>query len=361
MPEIAHLDCNVVIVDLDNNIDKAIGVIANICSRDVAVTVMAYSSRNDATSMRRSMQAGAREFLIEPLLPDALREAFARTASRRADQTKAPGKMMVFIPSKGGVGMTTIATNFALALTKESGAKVVVVDLDFQLGEIALGLGLTAKFSVVDALLNPARLDSEFVSTILLKHSSGLAILSSPEDYNFFHAPVDEGAAKLFRILREDFDYVVVDTGTCHGRIQEMLFGIADKLYLITEMTFPALRNGHRLIEFLAARDWCRNLEVVLNRFNSHHTDIDERSVTKAMTRPIDWKIPNGYAAARAAEDTGVPLAMGDSPITRVLVQMARAASASRSLSTKSAAGDSAGLISRRCQERGDLDGSPRF
>jgi len=327
LPDFAQApSCSVVIVDLDDEAEEAIAVIENICSRNTTITVMAYSGSNDPEMMRRSMHAGAREFLVEPLLPKAAGEAFARTFSRRPDKEKAPGKLLVFVPSKGGVGLTTITTNFALALTKESGAKVVVVDLDFQLGEIALGLGMIANFSVVDALMNVARLDKEFLSTLLLRHSSGLAVLSSPEDYNFFHSPVDDGAGKLFKILREEFDYVVVDTGTCHGNIQEALFGAADKLYLISEMTFPSLRNGHRLLAFLSARDWSRNLDVVLNRFNSRHGDIDENSATKALGRPISWRIPNGYAAARTAEDAGIPLAMADCPITRVLVQMARAA-----------------------------------
>ena len=94
---------------------------------------------------------------------------------------------------------------------------------------------------------------------------------------------------------------MVVDTGTCHGHIQEALFGMADKLYLVTEMTFPALRNAHRLISYLSARDGSRKLEVVLNRFNSRHGEIDENSATKALGRPVNWRIPNAYAAARAA------------------------------------------------------------
>jgi hypothetical protein len=65
---------------------------------------------------------------------------------------------------------------------------------------------------------------------------------------------------------------------------------------------------------------------VVLNRFNSRHGEIDEKSATKALARPINWRIPSGYEAARVAQDSGIPLAMEDSPITRVLEQMAKAA-----------------------------------
>jgi pilus assembly protein CpaE len=272
------------------------------------------------------MQAGAREFLVDPLQPETLRDAITRTCARRPNPVREPGKLLVFAPSKGGVGVTTVATNFALALLRESEATVVIVDMDIQLGDVALGLGLRTGFSIADALLSPARLDKDLLSSLLVKHNSGLAVLSAPEDYNYFSSPGGTGAALLFRILREEFAYVVVDLGTSHGDIQEVIFGIADKIYVVTEMTFPSLRNGHRVISFLSSRSMNRQLEVVLNRFNSRHGDIDEASATKALGRPITWRIPNAYAAARAAEDSGVPLAMADSPITRTFVQMAKAA-----------------------------------
>jgi pilus assembly protein CpaE len=338
VPDIAALALDVVIVDLDSDVDRAIEAITEICNRNPAMTVMAYSSKNDSTMMRRSMQAGVREFLIEPLLPGMISEAFARAFVRRRDQRKAPGKLLVFAPSKGGVGVTTIATNFALALAKENAGKVVILDMNFQLGEIALGLGVRGAFSVVDALMNALRLDREFLATLLIKHSSGLSVLTSPEDFSFFNSPLEGGVDKLLQILRDEFDYIVVDSGTCHGIIQERLFDLADKLYLVTEMSFPALRNAHRLISFLTGRPCNGALEVVLNRFNSRHPSIDENSAVKALARPIAWRIPNDFVSARAAENSGIPMGMADSPITRALTLMARFTCGKPSIPEKKAA-----------------------
>lgn len=324
--ELAGLNCDVIVVDIDENTGTAISLIEDICSRMPAVTVMAVSARSDSALLRRSMQAGAREFLVEPLLPEAVCEALTRAFARRPHQKKAAGKLLVFVPTKGGVGVTTLAANFALALTGESRARVVVVDMDFQLGEIALGLGMTATFSVVDALRNIERLDREFLSTLLIRHSSGLSVLSAPEEYSFFQLSAHEGATRLFRLLREEFDYVVVDAGACLGHLQEALFEMADKLYLITELTLPALRNAHRLIAYLSSSDGSRKINIVVNRYNSRNGDIDETSAVKAIGRPVNWRIPNAYAAARAAQDNGVPLTTENSPITKALVQMARVA-----------------------------------
>jgi len=69
------------------------------------------------------------------------------------------------------------------------------------------------------------------------------------------------------------------------------------------------------VISFLSARDGCRHLQVIANRFNARHGNIDGDSATNALTRPVDWKIPNAYTAVRTAQDSGVPVAMDDSPI----------------------------------------------
>ena len=90
--ELAGLDCDVVVVDLDDDVGQAIEVIENICRRNSSITVMACSGRNDATLLRRSMHAGAREFLIEPLLPETVAEALARALARRPRQKEVPGK-----------------------------------------------------------------------------------------------------------------------------------------------------------------------------------------------------------------------------------------------------------------------------
>jgi Flp pilus assembly CpaE family ATPase len=85
----------------------------------------------------------------------------------------------------------------------------------------------------------------------------------------------------------------------------------------------PALRNARRVMSFMAGRERNAHLEVILNRFNAKETEIDENSATKALGRPVDWKIPNDYQSVRTAENTGVPLAMKPSPISRVMDRMA--------------------------------------
>jgi pilus assembly protein CpaE len=64
----------------------------------------------------------------------------------------------------------------------------------------------------------------------------------------------------------------------------------------------------------------------VLNRYMSHALGFDEESVAKALTRPAQWKIPDEDATGRRAQHTISELAQDESPISKAIRQMARAA-----------------------------------
>jgi pilus assembly protein CpaE len=257
-----------------------------------------------------------------------LAEALVRASARRSEvrrQKKVAGKMLVFIGAKGGSGVTTITSNFAVALAKQCGRRTALVDMDLQLGDAALAIGLKPEFSIMDALRNSERLDSDFLSTLLTRHQSGLSVLGSPDDYTPFRA-LDERAGKVLRILREDFSYVIVDAGSNFGSVHEDAFELAECIYLVTEVNIPALRNANRLITHFERSNLGARVEVVLNRFEGRSMEIDEERIAKALTRTPKWKVPNDFSAVRHAQNTGIPIVSEESAISRVLQDMARVA-----------------------------------
>lgn len=318
---------NVVIVELDSNPEYALDLVEHICS-NTSITVMVYSARADSELLVRCMRAGAREFLTQPISPSTIAEALVRALVRRPMTSlpkKTVGKLLVFAGAKGGSGVTTIASNFAVALAQESGRNTILVDLDLPMGDAALDLGITSQFSTANAIQNISRLDSNFLSKLLTKHSSGLSVLSAPDKYTSIQTS-DEIIEKLLTISRQDFEYVVIDAGSGVGSAYETLFKGAAIVYLVTQVTISDLRNANRLIT-----EFCRpgsglKMEVVLNRFTPRSLGIDEENITKALTVPAAWKIPSDYPATLRAQNTATPLALLDSPISRMIRQMARTA-----------------------------------
>ena len=65
----------------------------------------------------------------------------------------------------------------------------------------------------------------------------------------------------------------------------------------------------------------------MINRFESRALGVSEEHITKALTRPAQWKIPNDYASVRKMQIDATPLVLEDSAITRQIRQMANAVS----------------------------------
>lgn len=315
-----------VVIDLESDVEYALELVEFIATNSTT-TVMVYASRVEPNLMVRTMRAGAREFLADPIDSSALADALVRAGSRRLGsrtQKKQGGKLIVFLGGKGGSGVTTVACNFAVALVQECGQSAVLIDLDLPLGDAALSLGLTTQFSTADAIQNADRMDSNFFSKLLATHSSGLPVLAAPGRFPQVQASND-AIEKLLTVARQDFGYVIIDAGSRFDLTDASWFEQADTAYLVMQAGIPELRNSHRLIsEFF--KSGTPELEIVLNRFVKGSMGVDEEHIEKALTRPIKWKIPSDYFNVRRMQNEAIPLALDDSAIARVLQDMARAA-----------------------------------
>ncbi len=326
VPRLLEAEYDVIIVELDSNPEYALELVENICGNS-SITVMVYSEQIFPEMLVRCMRAGAREFLTQPITSTTIAEAMVRASVRRPQNRavkKSLGKMLVFVGAKGGSGVTTIASNFAVALAQEQSHSTVLVDLNLPLGNAALDLGLTPQYSTANALMNFNRLDSNYLSTLLVKHSSGLSILAAPDKYSTVQ--ISEAAIeKLLAVTRQDFDYVVVDAGSRFDSMSKGLFELGATVYLVLQVSISELRNANRLISDLFKSTGVK-FEVVLNRFTPRALSVDEASITKALTVAPTWKIPGDYPAARTAQNTATALVLEDSPISRVIRQMTRSA-----------------------------------
>ena len=139
------------VVLMDINMPEMDGIAASeaISSQAPHVQVVMMSVQGEADYLRRSMLAGAREFLIKPFSGDELVTSIHRVnqlaATRRAaapPMTASEGSVPVAPPppppkggmviavfgSKGGCGSSTVAANLALALKEETRERIALID-----------------------------------------------------------------------------------------------------------------------------------------------------------------------------------------------------------------------------------------
>ena len=326
LPRLLEQRYDAVIIGLDSDPEYAYDIVESLCASN-ATTVMVYTAQTQLELAVRFMRAGAREFLILPLLRADIAGALARVSIRRSAVShgrRTSRKLFVFLGVKGGCGVTTISSNFAVALAQESGQRTLLIDFGQPLGDAALNLGMVTQYSTTNALQDSSRLDGNFFRSLLAKHSSGLAVLAAPGEFSPVETP-NEAIDKLITVARQCFDYVVVDAGSRIDLRSTALFEESANLYLITQVGVSEQRNANRLItQFFSAR--ARKMQIVLNRYTPHALLFDEKHIAKALTKPANWKIPDDFATARRTGNSATPVVLQDSPIARTIRQMARTA-----------------------------------
>src|SRR6185369_13593563 len=148
------------IVLMDINMPDMDGITATeqLSSRVPTAAVVMMSVQGEADYLRRSMLAGAREFLVKPFSSDELtasiRQVYAREKEKlsrisltpmmagavahavSAENASGEGLVVAVFSPKGGVGRTTLAVNMAVAASTELNQRVVVMDGSFQFGDV---------------------------------------------------------------------------------------------------------------------------------------------------------------------------------------------------------------------------------
>ncbi len=327
LPQMLAQAYEIVIIDVDSEPDYAFALVESLCASG-RTYVMAYTANADMKRAVQFMRAGVREFFTLPLDEVEVSAALHRAATHRPaalppqDDNKKHGKLFVFLGSKGGCGVTTLASNFALALAQESDSETLLIDLGLPLGDVAINLGIKTEYSIATALENPSRVDANLLSTLVAKHSSGLSVLPAPTDLSDAVA-TKEAVDKLLSVTRDIYDYVVVDAGSRIDLMDSTLFEESATIFLVTQVGISEMRTANRMIvKFFSRRD--ETLQIVINRYKTSDALFDEAQIVKALTRTAQWKIPDDYAAARRTRETATPLVMVDSAIAHTIRQMAK-------------------------------------
>lgn len=318
---------DVLLIELDSNPEAGLDLVRQATSSADSTTVMVYSATKDADLVVRCMQMGAREFLSVPLISEQLSQALQRAASRRPEgslkRSRRRGRTVTFLGAKGGVGSTTLAANYALALQAEAKDDVCLVDLNTQLGDAALSLGLDPKFSVLDALDSASRLDYDFLSALLVEHRSGLSVLAGPDSYQPDRMSDSYALETLLDLLGQNFAYTVLDAGA-GGEYTPTAVQRADLVYLVIQADVATVRNAQRLIaHFQASAGAGPRVELVMNRVGAKE-QLSQSQVETTLGAKVRWSVPNDFRRIQDAHNRGIPLNENASPVSSALEAMAR-------------------------------------
>lgn len=332
------------VVLMDVNMPDMDGLTATAGVRKVspASQIIILTVQDDLDYMRRAMMVGARDFLTKPPLIDdlvtAVEHAYEFTKQEKVKlaaqqpvmgmaSERSLGKIITVYSPKGGTGRTSLAANLAVTLST-SETKVVIIDGDLQYGDLAVLFNAQEKTSVLDLTLRAEELDTEFVESVLVSHSSGIKLLGAPRPEESDQVN-SEQFIKLLRFLRTLFTYVIVDTSTQLSEATLAAIDASDLLLIVTLQEIPSIVSTRRFLDLVPRlRIPSQRLLLVMNGFDER-VNISPEKVSKTFQQEIAAIIPREERVVVPSINRGMPFMLQSDilakPLGKAYVSLAEA------------------------------------
>lgn len=271
--------------------------------------IFASGRSTSADFVLEVIRAGALEFIRRPVDREELISALDKVLRLRrgAPAARQPGRLTSVFSTKGGLGVTTLATNLAVCLAERAPGSTLLIDLDTRQSDVSTFLNLDSPYSVLDALDNLDRLDESFLRGVVTKHSSGLLILAGPSRVERSQLVAEQVQAGL-AIIRSHFDHVLLDLRHDMDPATIAALEVSDAILFLTSLNVSALRSG--AAGLAAFRHLGLNLQKIKPVVMREGTgdDVTIKHAREALGLPIYWKTPSDYPTVVASINSGTPV-----------------------------------------------------
>src|ERR1019366_2039060 len=252
----------------------------------------------DGETMIQCMRAGANEFLLQPIKRTEYRGAMGRLerAPRHGSAGESKlGKIYTFIGTKGGVGTTTMAVNFASVLAQRKVA-TVAIDLDWIGNDVAMQLGASPQYTLMEVGENLERLDQALFEGFVTRDPLGFFLVGPPDALEQHGHFSDHQLREFATFLVEKYDPIVVDGG---GAVSDEVVlaaaQISASVFLVIDQEFPSLRNAQRYITFLMRMGFNQDqIKIVVNRYSKkagpNMAALEQ--IQSTLNQPVFYGIP---------------------------------------------------------------------
>ncbi len=264
--------------------------LAEICDPETEVVVI--GERNDIVLYRDLRAAGVAEYFYKPLISSLISRVLVDISSgTRRLQPSRSGRLVFLLGARGGVGVTTIATNLAWYFAEARQRGVLLLDLDLHTGDAALQLDAQPSHALREALDDPKRIDELFLERGVMPVTSRLGLLAGLEPLSDKVALNEDAIRQLLQKVLAHFRYVLIDLPREIALSLPALLHMPSTLLLVSDGSIAGTREVARWREFLGANTPERTLMHVLNKQNAAGT-LPEPEMLRVIPPPdvsIAW------------------------------------------------------------------------
>ncbi|MBE7942376.1 MULTISPECIES: AAA family ATPase [Ramlibacter] len=274
--------------------------------------------------LMQAMRAGVREVLPSPASAEALRAMAGRIEAKLPGAGRRSGRILAFMPCKGGSGATFLATNLAALLAERS--SVLLVDLNIQFGDaLAFVHDGRPASTLADVAAATSRLDGALLAASCVNVAPNFALLAAPLDLTQSMEVKPEHIDQLLAVAAARYDFVLLDLPRLLDTLAIHALDRCTRIYPVLQASLPAVHNARRLLAAFDALGYRSDkTELIVNRWERSNT-LSLEEIGRALGAATLRTVPNAWREVNGAIDQGAPVARSarGSGVARTLAEFA--------------------------------------
>jgi pilus assembly protein CpaE len=267
--------------------------------------IIAVHRTCDSQILRETMRLGIREFLADPferaLVMDSVNHVKA-LLERKPPTHGTTTQVFSFLPSKAGVGTSTLALNISAAMSRRANTRVLLSDFDLNSGMMRFLLNLRNEYSVIDAVEHALHID-ENLWPQLVTTMDQLDVLHAGRVNPNLRV---EGTQirNLVEFMRRNYDVLCFDLSGNLEKYSMELMQESKRVLLVVTPEIPSLHLAREKLHFLRGYDLESRVMVVMNRCLKKPL-FTKAQVEELLGVPVVQMFPNDYAGINKAMTAG--------------------------------------------------------
>jgi pilus assembly protein CpaE len=276
------------------------------------IPIIILTTLSELDERLKAFEAGADDFIAKPFNPQELQARVKVLLRRLMPQTASAAALQAEVTAvfslRGGVGVSTVATNLSVGLAQVWNSPVCLVDMALINGQSALMLDVPLRNSWGDIVgVRADEIDADMLQRILLSHESGLRVLACPkrfEDAELLH--VDQ-VQRTLKLLKNQFEYLIFDLPHDFSATTVAALDLADRIVLLLSPELSSVRNASIALEVFDRLNYPPEKIQLLLNWTFSGKGLARTEIEKAIKRKVDIVLPNVGDALVSALTYGKP------------------------------------------------------
>jgi pilus assembly protein CpaE len=290
----------VVFLSIDS-MQKATEVVREVEKHAAGTQIVAISRVCDPQILLDLMRVGVREFASLPFDGNQIRDSLVRLSNQleaNPAEVETTTDVFSFLPSKAGVGTSTLALNAAVALSRIVNTNVLLSDFDLNSGMLRFMLKLDNGYCVTDAAEHSLDMDESLWPQMVTSLDKLDVLHAGKLNPDFRIEPTQ--IRHLMEFMRRNYRVLCFDLSGNLEKYSLEIMHESKRIFLVCTPEIPSLHLAREKYMYLKQVDLADRVSVLLNRCQKRPL-ISPQQIEQLLGLPVHMTFPNDYQGVHRA------------------------------------------------------------